>query len=271
MKQMFTKLLSILKRSSFRSNRRNSDNDKPIPNIVFFHIPRCGGSSLVNAICQSAHFTQPISIKAVRTRKFGRIVWQDFHEEPPLPPSEAFYQYYTFKFREYVLLYYLACEYDFVHGHVLFSLHAYEHFKEQYNFVTVVREPVQRFLSQYKFSAGNEQTLDEFLEQKHKGQHGSVLVRYFSGKPDKESFATNEQVMQAIGNIDKFDLIGMLEHLEEFKNDFFKKFHLELTIPHLNKSPNFSLKISLEQRRKIIKCCEPDIVLYEEIKKRKMK
>jgi hypothetical protein len=204
----------------------------------------------------------------METRKVGDIIRNDFAKEAG-NRNEAFQLYYTFTFREYLLLYSLASGYRFISGHVLFSEHAYRHFRQDgYNFMTIVRDPVQRFISQYKFSLREKHNLDEYLELPDARQQGSVLVRYFSGLPRSTEWTENSLLVTALENIDKFDLIAILEHLEQFREEFNKRFRIKLTIPHANKGQTPPIKITSEQQAKIVKLCEPDTMLYQDILKR---
>lgn len=238
------------------------------PKVVFFHIPKCGGSSLANALSRCFPSKKCFNVKPLKTRKFGAIIWEDFENQEGYN-KEAFYQYYTFKFREYILLYALACGYDFITGHILFSEHAYTHFKQHgYVFLTMVRDPVQRLISQYRFSAMDNCSFDEYLDSESVKQQGNILVRYFSGHPDKEKWAGDAELIQAIENIDKFDMIAILEYLDLFKIQVQERFKLTLTIPHLNQNTRPAFAITNNQKTKIVNLCEPDIILYREVLKR---
>jgi hypothetical protein len=204
----------------------------------------------------------------METRKAGDIICNDFDEEARTR-NEAFQLYYTFRFREYVLLYSLASGYSFISGHVLFSEYAYTYFRQDgYNFITMVRDPIQRFISQYKFSLSDRYSLDEYLELPDARQQGNVLVRYFSGLPRNTEWTENSLLAMALENIAKFDMIAILEHLERFQEEFHKRFSVRLTIPHANKGQTPPIKITSEQQAKIVTLCEPDTTLYQDILKR---
>ena len=61
--------------------------------------------------------------------------------------------YHVFKIREELLLYFMNQRFSCISGHVCFSERAYHNFHDTYKFVTILRDPVQRWISHYFYNA----------------------------------------------------------------------------------------------------------------------
>ncbi len=106
-------------------------------------------------------------------------------------------------------------------GHAPFGLHA--HLNHQAKYITFVRDPVRRAISQYyqhrrmvktNELVGDELSLEEFIEEKRDGID-NYQTRYISGL-DHKSYSLEENYAKALTNIDKhFSLVGVVERFDE--------------------------------------------------------
>ncbi len=106
-------------------------------------------------------------------------------------------------------------------GHAPFGLH--RHLNHHANYITFIRDPVKRVISQYhqhqRMIKTNELddeqlTLEQFLERKPV-PYDNFQTRYISGL-DRNSSTPEERFEKAITNIDQhFSLVGIVERFDE--------------------------------------------------------
>lgn len=234
--------------------------------LVFIHVPKCGGRSIRKGLDRL--------FRMVPGRSDGRIV----HLHPGAAGRAAETLDETvWTMRRRMLAYHLAHpNVQCVAGHYQIDATLLEEFAENHTFMTVLRDPVKRWISHFFFNRYKEgdhyrieKDLDEFLETDRAISYGELYVNYFTGKGDADAgIGRDPEIMgEAKENLAKFDMIGFLEDLDAFRSEFERRFGAELTLVHRNKNPA-PKKRRREQltpaiREKIRELCQPDIELYE--------
>ena len=122
---------------------------------------------------------------------------------------------------------------QYISGHFPFSNQAFQEFAQEWNFVTVLRNPVDRWFSLYFFNrykhsdhAKLNTNLEQYIESGEGIFHGLSYVRAFTDwkkVPNLLSLdqtSLNEAVDQAIKNLNNFTLVGILEKMDVFNKDF---------------------------------------------------
>lgn len=181
--------------------------------IVFHHVPKCGGTSVGRALrlrylLSQATVKPPESAKAFASAQLGE-----------LRPSCDVYD-----LRRMMLLYLMHDGTRCVAAHVPFSEAAFAEFADTYAFVTMLREPVYRFLSHYRWDQRQRQpvdspeSLEEFLLHDRVRRKGATYVRYFCGDPGAERF-TAKHVDAAIHNLRRLHCVGFLDELPRFNSN----------------------------------------------------
>lgn len=113
--------------------------------IVFVHVPKCGGSALREALLKVCG-PRATTIDSRASRKATQMpLQQDVATGMALTHRDCFPQLVA------ILGYLLYDDYDFVHGHVPVNRHLMDEFAESHQFVTVLRDPVERWISNYRF------------------------------------------------------------------------------------------------------------------------
>ena len=182
--------------------------------IVFHHVPKCGGTSVGRALRRAYLLSQETvtpdaSMKAFEAAREGR---------PHLAAGDVS------EFREMMLLYMLYSDTRCVSAHIPFSDPAFRQFSDRYLFVTLLRDPVDRFISNYYWSHQHPggvghiaESLEDFLPTKRARHLGSTYVRYFCGEPAQEF--TGRHVEAAIRNLRRMDCVGFLDEVGRFAAD----------------------------------------------------
>jgi hypothetical protein len=226
--------------------------------IFFMHIPKCGGTSLKKSMVRAVDSGNVFDLDAHASKYVADL----FHKEESLH-----------KFRHKLMLYAIASErYNLVMGHALFSKKDFKPFFDRFSFVSVVRDPVERFLSHYFYNRHKssdhyklDDNLEDFLASDQAKGFGNYLVRYFAGRDKKDDLDT------AIDNLKYFSLVGTLENLPRFQKGFKKEFGKELNIKHENENPVSSSDrekmLSKAQMELVREFCKSDILVYDHILK----
>jgi len=235
------------------------------PGVVFMHIPKTGGSSL----SKSLHSQFPDST----FRLFGDSAASAAEALYGIKRADVGASQHIQALNLAVVSYMGAQGVKAIHGHFWYG-NGLVALKEQgYLLATLFRNPVDRWFSQffYNFYQGNKltQPIDAEFERYIGSWQAQFLGRtytqllcghYLDGGIDAA-------VIEAKGNLEKFDIVGIMEDFNRDAVDL-AKHGLSLKIPHENKGRTPSkvvarFKESLEVRSQVEAICAPDIDIYE--------
>jgi hypothetical protein len=243
--------------------------------ICFIHIPKCGGTSIHRAIksqYQSSAFVKEKSIFKLDSaasfqaaeKLYGNIV-----------SNESIDDRHIFKLRNDLLMYYMAKRStNYISGHFAFNLDVYNHFSRDYAFVTVLRNPVQRWISSYFFNRYKRDkhrkvdvNIDDYLETKFAESQGYEYVKFLGGVSDINDYSSEAAVERAKENLSKFSLVGFIEQRKDLIEKFNSLLSEELKIDNLNRNPVRRSRqrnyLTPEVTSRIEKICRPDIEVYD--------
>jgi hypothetical protein len=162
----------------------------------------------------------------------------------------------------------------FISGHFLFSKIAYQKYGEKFSFVTVLRDPVKRWISSYffnRFKSDNHMKVKDDIEthlESHFGiSQGYELVKFLGGANKEGDYTSEQAINQAKVNLQLFEVVGILEKLDDYSNKFIDRFHVKLQIEKKNQNPvpkqYRKSTITPELLERITVVCQPDIQVYE--------
>lgn len=247
---------------------------KPLQNKIFFlHFFKCGGTSIARSI-KSCY----LDFKLGMNRRIFHLNGGAAKNatQKIIDGAELLEQiddkYLSWKLREYLLLYHMSQEQtQYIAGHFRFSETAYQNFADKYAFITVLRDPVERFISSYfykRYKTGKlELEFDEYLDSENCLGDGSLYVQSLCGLEHLEDGTSDRAIALAKTNLHKFKIIGLLEYQAQFLNQFEEQFGRRLRIAVSNKSPKSeAFKKSIvtpEMREKIAEICQPDAEIYQ--------
>ena len=245
--------------------------------VVFIHPPKCGGTSIFHAIKKNYGIYQSFMKSAIinLSNTDSKIAAEK------LGTSVSDY-------REYLLVYFLHLkDIKLIYGHFYFpnKLDEDEVLFNDWNFVTLFRDPFDRWFSHYFFNytidSGNKEDnkdllnikLQKFLTtEKERAQDlGKSYVSILSGRDLKNEIITDAIINKAKKNMKKFKLVGRLEDLESFQRSFNEIFDASIKIRSINRNvnkPNYENIFSEELLRSVKDMCEPNYSLYNHIRKK---
>lgn len=246
-----------------RFHSRTVDYLHPV-RVVFHHVPKCGGTSVGRALRLRYLLSQETILPEASFRAFAAFSNPPDHEQALVDVLDL---------REQMLLYLLFQDVRCISAHVRFSNVAYRMFHDRYRFITILREPVSRFLSHYRWNLRNpddhahlDLPFEEFLEGPRAQRLGALYVEYFSGLPIDADIRSDEAIALAIKNLRAFDVVGRLDRLDEFKAKIREKLGVRLNIGHENENKSNSLgelsDLSPRVKDRLMELCAPDIAVW---------
>ena len=117
------------------------EDRKPL-NVCFIHIPKCAGVSVVEG------FRQAIPGEGYwHCHVFPAVAAYLAARDLPYEENEAAFETFHLEMRQFLLLAALHSNYKILAGHMPFSPLAADKMEYRYRFYTVLRDPVERFIS----------------------------------------------------------------------------------------------------------------------------
>lgn len=260
----------IVRRSFFENPVSERINQRK---IIFFHPPKCGGTSVADALhgrfgnnrIESAEKT--FSLDAIGSRRAAELLGITIGG-----------------YRENLLAYALETKgIRYVEGHFPFSTRVLQGKERSFDYITVLRDPKERLLSHYYFNRTKSErdhfpidiSLEEWLETKQARAAGTIFLRMFCGDVELaeslQEYGNNDEALTsaidcAIGNLNKFTIASDINYFEDY---FRSLYSIDLHLNRKNKNPESDYSRLKDQPKyiqdKIHEICDPDIRIYETV------
>lgn len=240
-------------------------SDKKTPRtkrIIFFHPPKCGGTSVEALLQREFGIGEELSPFASR-QAAARL---------SIPMQQL---------REIILAYQIHRTDRFlVFGHYWFSERLFKDCQDAFDLITILRDPRHRLLSQYYYNRhkpnqthfGITSDLEEWLDSPNATFHANLYTLMFSGDIAELSNTKNlkyqdlDRTDRAINNLQNFFIIGILEKQKEFEEQLYMKYGIKsrLTRERANTKADYLTygKQPRHIQEKVSSLCSEDLRLY---------
>lgn len=235
------------------------------PPVVFHHVPKCGGTSVGRALRRRYILSQQTVLPEESFRAFETFTGRRDREQMLIDALDL---------RDQILLCHVFCDVHCVSAHVRFSNSAYNRFKDRYRFITLLREPVPRFISHYFWGhdqpqahARIEEDFEAFLGTARAKRLGATYVEYFCGLPKGADITGSEAIEAAKNNLKLFDVVGRLDDLPAFEGNLKQLLGAHVRIGYENKAKQLATvrksTVTPELRRRVEELCAPDLAIWQ--------
>jgi hypothetical protein len=228
--------------------------------LFFLHIPKCGGTSL-DAALRTLYGDGRECLRFYAHAHADAAKLIDVDER---------------RLIEYALFYFLSHRHArYVSGHFPFSENAHRTFAGAWDFITLLRHPVERWYSQYFYNRFKvhehfriTEELPAFIDSPRAPRLANASILQLTARGIDEILARPfECAGDAIAVLDKFALVGCLERLDAFVDRFENRYGSRLTVPRLQVNPAppslRAAPIDSAIRRRVEEICEADLLVYE--------
>ena len=256
------------RRAAIMSGRglKTFTGSRPKHRSVFLHMPKCGGTSLSEAMYATVPFYERIGvIDAIATRRAAGIVHFD-RDDPWVCHEDLENGQKVFDLREQMLLQHMAWDTMLIHGHVLWSERAAAHFGDLYKFVTLLRDPVERTVSNMRMAQRAGLVGDDpeaYLQSDVARRQARVFLRYLAGRNDIAEGDLADATALATQRLEKFAVVGFLDRFEAFNARYREIFGVRLAMRRLNAAPDQMPDLEETFLDRLRALCAPDIEIYE--------
>lgn len=261
--------------TSIAARLRNTLQGPIKEKIFFLHIPKCGGNSIKEALRNKYITMSPrsdTSFAYIHSNGMGKVMRLLNEEE-----STDFNVSLDCRMRvpEYLLLYHMSHPHiKCIVAHAPFSTIAFRNYGKQYAFITILRDPVERWISEFYYNkqslrGSSDMDMDQYLDSEYGKAQGTQYVLFLSGRANGNDHYSSKAVKRAIENLKCFSMVGILEDLDDFTERFHKRFGVTLDIGKKNvtRTSRDKQQITSDMRQQIETICERDLEIYHHAKK----
>lgn len=231
--------------------------------IFFLHLPKCAGTSVRDSLRRQFRWSgvfQRATVVELHYKTLYEVAVRSGEEQDVTSRR--------------LLDYFLAHPHSrLVMGHFGLSDSLWESHRESWEFVTLLRHPVERFLSHFYYNKKRQReflriegSLEEFVQTDRGRSLGSLYVQYLTGNSPEEC-RRSSVVNTAVERLNSFTLCGRLEELSLFETRYRKLFGVSLDLAVSNETAGRPSRQELAPalRRRLEEICEPDITLFESL------
>lgn len=202
--------------------------------LAFIHIAKCGGTSVDLALrsALAAPNERRINRDATIAASLNTFAVSQHQLASNIEQQTAFSEHHARQLQT-VLAYHLGLNWRFVSGHVAISTAILDGYQSQYDFVTVLRDPIQRFVSNYIYNkmtntshimppnALSQDNLiaeaQQILTSKRGWHMANTNTMFLTGRYPKDAADALAMQQEVAINLSKFSVVGFLDNLADFE------------------------------------------------------
>jgi len=219
--------------------------------ILYIHVPKCGGSSF-GAALRLRYLTS-----------YGAI---SLGQGDPKLTGDAYIDS-DYDARQKQVRRFVAQRKRLITGHVQYDPQLHATAAQDYRFVTLLRDPVTRFVSHYNYlqrhhpNPTRARTLDAFLDTPDAGRLASQYLYYFAGQHQGQTTDIAAAISRATKALHHFDLVGDLSDPSAFAAGLRRLTRTPILRWQRNTAPA-PTTVPAALRRRIQDLCAPDIAIH---------
>ncbi len=214
--------------------------------IFFMHVPKSGGTTIDHIFAKLSSITKSFDFhrfKHSNIKDYNKLISSNSKIEKP----------------------------KFISGHLNYNF--CNNLKDCFR-CAIVREPSERVISNYKFSihlqkkTPKEYPFEKFIEDEISSYRDNLITRQFSGLYGEKKPIGRNRLIDAIKNIDLFDILNISKNWDKFLSDIITRFNLPSVIYSRFQQHNYNFKFNPQQQHLdlIYKYFILDLELYSKIK-----
>ena len=228
--------------------------------LVYIHVPKCGGTSFGSAL-RLRYFYSQATIALGDSRAVQNA----------LAPGACGVARIKAEYdvRDVMLAQLMAQKYRCISVHARYHPGLHERYRTTSKFVTLLRHPVERFLSHYHYlqrhhpSTDRAATLDAFLDSQDAARLGAQYLFYFGRVLPFETNDVGQAVETAKTALGQFSLIGDLSRVRSFQKALNAMTGIPIPALRRNKAPVPRHPLDKDLLCKLTAICDPDIAIYD--------
>ncbi len=220
--------------------------------FAFVHVPKSGGISIDLAMREQ--FAKPGEARFSREGAIEMSLTTFNKEITDLDSIAQFSDHHARQLNG-LLAYHLTQNWQYISGHVSTNQHIIENFAQQYHFITVLREPVSRFISNYIYNkltnslpimAPNNLNSDNLIAEvghilahRRGWQMANVMSMCITGRFAKDAADAQKIQSEFADNLAAYKVVGFLDNLDSFSKQIKQLSNKQINIGNHNTTDSF--------------------------------